>query len=436
MFAAVRYGLLAVFLEDDEPLPTSLGDAKLHTRLEAFHARYPDLDALQAAWKRMEGGAFFASVCQRHLTELRMGSSFEFDRDGRDEASLAEVLAATLDMEPACAKASSKLEAFESLSDAASSCFKAAAHAETSLLVPLRVLLLRAGIPLWFAAPLLERWRTSGWSGATVERFLSLQNSRSPLWLRMNYPERAQEVVAELRKEAFDTVAIGEAAIQATGAKGIFATEGYRNGLFEIQDLASQGIGQAVANAPGETVWDCCAGGGGKTMQIAARAKNKGVVYASDVREYKLEEVKKRARRAGFFNIRCVPWQGDALPAFPKEIERRSGFDWVLVDAPCSSAGTWRRNPDAKYRTQEKNIENLGELQLRLLTNASKAVRPGGHLVYSTCSWIVDENEGIAARFLASQPQFRLKHQTLLGAPETDADTMFVAVFVSASTPS
>ena len=80
MFAAVRYCLLAVFLEDDEPLPTSLNDAKLHTRLDAFHAQYPDLEALQAAWIRMEGGAFFASVCQRHLTELRMGSSFEFDR--------------------------------------------------------------------------------------------------------------------------------------------------------------------------------------------------------------------------------------------------------------------------------------------------------------------------------------------------------------------
>lgn len=430
MFAAVRYGLLAVFLESKEALPSSLTDTRLQAHLDAFETRYPDLEALQGAWKNMDSGGFFATVCLRHVWELRQGGHYfpEHD-DSRDDASLADVLLDMLEAEPTRAAAMAKLEAFQTLADEATEALKEATHADTALLAPVRVLLLRAGIPLWFARPLLHRWRTSSWTGATVERFLSLQNSRSPLWLRMNYAERTAEVLDELRKEGFATMAHGESAIRATGAKGIFATLGYRNGLFEIQDLASQGIGLAVANSPGETVWDCCAGGGGKTMQMASRAKNKGVIYASDVREYKLEEVKKRARRAGFFNIRCMPWQGEALPLFPKEIERRNGFDWVLVDAPCSSAGTWRRNPDAKYRTHQKNIENLHDLQLKLLRNAAKAVRPGGHLVYSTCSWIVDENEDLASHFLQAQPEFRMVQQSLLGAPETDADTMFVAVF-------
>jgi 16S rRNA (cytosine967-C5)-methyltransferase len=420
MFSAVRYGLLALFLEDNAG-----------NDLEAFRARYPDLDAVQAAWRRASAERFFVAVGLRHVHEAqgRMATP--------DDVALVESLEASLAREPSHAEMSARLEAFLLRCDEAASRIRDAGQLTGSddstlaaLEAPLRYLLLKAGIPMWYAAPLLARARLSAWDGETLERFVSMQNSRSPLWLRLNSPERATEVVAELHAETFETTLVGPDALKATGAKGIFATSSYRNGLFEIQDLASQGIGRAVDNQPGDTVWDCCAGGGGKTMQIAARARNKGVIYASDVREYKLDEVKKRARRAGFFNIRCVPWQGESLPVFPKEIARRAGFDWVLVDAPCSSSGTWRRNPDAKYRTLPQNITNLGTLQLQLLTRASEAVRPGGRLVYSTCSWLVDENESIAERFLASCPDFRLVSNALLGAPDQDADTMFAVTFV------
>ena len=292
--------------------------------------------------------------------------------------------------------------------------------------------LLFASIPLSYAPALQARILKSGWSTEQVHAFIKNQNTRPPLWLRMNYPEKTNQVFAELEKENFELRAF-ENALIATGVKGIFATESHRTGLFEIQDLASQKIGAAVQCLPSQLVWDCCAGGGGKTLQIAARLQNKGAVYASDVREYKLEEVKKRARRAGFFNIRCLPWDGKGLPNFQKEVQNRKGFDWVLVDAPCSSSGTWRRNPDAKYRIEQSNIENLTSLQLQLLTQSSAAVRPHGRLVYSTCSWVVSEDEQIIDVFLAANPSFKLESQTLYGNPFDDADTMFAAVLVRVS---
>ena len=116
------------------------------------------------------------------------------------------------------------------------------------------------------------------------------------------------------------------------------------------------------------------------------------------------------------------------MPQFQKEVENKNGFDWVLVDAPCSSSGTWRRNPDSKYRITKENLLGLTDLQLNILQTASEAVRVGGHLVYSTCSWIYDENENIVESFIRNNPEFVLIKQKMLGSPVENADTMFVSV--------
>lgn len=166
----------------------------------------------------------------------------------------------------------------------------------------------------------------------------------------------------------------------------------------------------------------------GKSIQIASRMHNKGALYASDIREYKFEEVKKRARKAGINNIRTIKWEGSSLPEFPKEVQNNGGFDWVLVDAPCSSSGTWRRNPDAKWRNDPGKLNELTALQLQLLQNSSQAVRNNGHLVYSTCSFLVDENESLVNKFLSRNPAFRLISMKLLGSPSVNSDTMFAAV--------
>ncbi|NBW83226.1 RsmB/NOP family class I SAM-dependent RNA methyltransferase, partial [bacterium] len=211
---------------------------------------------------------------------------------------------------------------------------------------------------------------------------------------------------------------------QVSGVFGVYQTNSFREGLFEVQDWASQQISLAVDAKPGQKIWDACAGGGGKTVALAAALKGKGALYASDIREHKLEEVRRRCLRAGFHNVRTLVWDGKQAPAFGKEIAIQAGFDAVLVDAPCSSSGTWRRNPDARLRIGgESERKSLWDLQKQLLTNALSLVRPGGRLVYGTCSWCVEENEDVF-QGIANQVNVaaELKVQmNLHGAPAVDS---------------
>lgn len=289
--------------------------------------------------------------------------------------------------------------------------------------------LLFLSIPLWYYRYFKERFLVSDWSEEQQRTFFNLLETRPPMWIRLNKEDQGNEVLAELLAEGYQATDYQPGIIKLTEVKGgVFALKSFRNGLFEIQDLASQQIGKHVQAKNGQFVWDSCAGGGGKTQQIASFLDNKGVIYASDIREYKLDELKKRAKKSGFYNIRCVKWEGTILPQFPKEVENKNGFDWVLVDAPCTSSGTWRRNPDSKYRTSHKDIITLTDLQFNILQNASSAVRENGYLVYSTCSWICEENESIIKKFLKLNKHFVFKEQKMLGSPSENSDTMFVGI--------
>ena len=279
-------------------------------------------------------------------------------------------------------------------------------------------LLLHCSIPHWFLPFFEKRISQSGWSSDEVSSFLKMQNTRPPLWLRLNNEKYRAKVLEELQQEGHQ-VESHKNALKISGAKSILNLQAYQAGEIEIQDLASQFIGQQILASKGQSVWDCCAGGGGKTLQIASILKNKGVVYASDIRAYKLVELKKRADKAGFTNVQLLPWDGE---------KAQKDFDWVLVDAPCSSTGTWRRNPDAKYRVQATDIERYAALQLSILQKVCAAVRSGGHLVYATCSWTYEENEGIVRAFLEGNKDFSLLKQSLFGAPQENSDTMFAAV--------
>ncbi len=289
--------------------------------------------------------------------------------------------------------------------------------------------LILLSIPLWYCSFFRERFLVSNWTEEQQLKFFNALESRPPMWIRLNDVTKNGEVLEDLLKEGYNASEYIPGIIKLTEVKGgIFALKSFRNGLFEIQDLASQQIGQHIQAKVGQFVWDSCAGGGGKTQQIASLLNNKGVIYASDIREYKLEELKKRAKKSGFYNIRSIKWDGKGLPSFSKEVEKKNGFDWVLVDAPCSSSGTWRRNPDSKYRTSHKNLLDLIDLQFNILQNASLAVRDNGYLVYSTCSWICDENEKIIEKFLSRNTQFVLKEQKMLGSPFENSDSMFVGI--------
>jgi len=177
----------------------------------------------------------------------------------------------------------------------------------------------------------------------------------------------------------------------------------YRDGLVEVQDEGSQLVALLTDAQPGMAVVDYCAGAGGKTLALAASMDNRGRLIACDVAEWRVDRAQERLRRAGAHNVtrRVIGAEGD------KWIKRNAGgFDRVLVDAPCSGTGTWRRNPDAKWHLSARDLEELALRQADILASAARLVRPGGRLIYATCSLLPEENEDQIDRFLAAHPTF------------------------------
>ncbi len=207
-------------------------------------------------------------------------------------------------------------------------------------------------------------------------------------------------------------------------------------GELEIQDLASQAVGLACDPDPGERWWDACAGAGGKALHLAALMQGRGVVVATDVHAARLKEAVRRARRSPFRNVTTREWDGRHVAG------KSRSYDGVLVDAPCSAVGTWRRNPDARWTLDRQAIPRLAELQGQILRAASAGVRPGGALVYSVCTLTPAETIGVVRPFLEANPEFRLEpfphpladattDGTLLIWPQdADTDAMFIARMV------
>ncbi len=275
------------------------------------------------------------------------------------------------------------------------------------------------GVPAGFG-PLLAR-RAERWGEERALRWLATQGERPPVWLRARDPGAA----AELRAEGLEVVE-EQGALRVIGRRRIEETAAYRAGKVEIRDLASQLLGARAEPRHGQVAWDVCAGRGGKTVQMADALRGKGSVHATDIDPRKLADLKVRVRRAGLADhVRIRGWDGEVVPDFGPEARR--GFDVILVDAPCSSAGTWRRNPDARLRVDPAEAPGRAELQKKLLALAATALRPGGRLVYGTCSWLVEEDEDVAA----SLPGFVVE-DALFGPPEVDADTMYVATLRAA----
>lgn len=213
----------------------------------------------------------------------------------------------------------------------------------------------------------------------------------------------------------------------------LYHLETFKNGFLEIQDLASQTVGLVCDPDPGERWWDACAGAGGKALHLASLMNGRGVVVATDTSELRLKEAVRRARRSPFRNITTKVWDGKGVAGKAKS------FDGVLVDAPCSAIGTWRRNPDARWTIDDQAVGRLAEIQLRLLRAAADGVKPGGNLVYSVCTITPTETTGIVRRFLEARPEFRLEPftnplnneatdgQLLVWPQDADSDAMFVA---------
>lgn len=189
------------------------------------------------------------------------------------------------------------------------------------------------------------------------------------------------------------------------GRKPLYMHDLFKAGHFEVQDEAAQLVAMLMSDKPGAWVVDFCAGGGGKTLALAALMKNKGRLEALDINAHRLEEVRPRLIRAGVHNCRTTLLKSE----HDNWIKRHTGqIETVLVDAPCSGSGTWRRNPDAKWRLTPSRLQELTEIQASILASAAHLVKPGGRMVYATCSLLKVENDDQIAAFLAKHPDFSL----------------------------
>lgn len=222
---------------------------------------------------------------------------------------------------------------------------------------------------------------------------------RAPLDLRVNTLKADRATIA-LPGGGEDLAA--SQALRFPAGTPVEQWDEYKEGLIEIQDLGSQLACTAVSARPGETVIDLCAGAGGKTLALAAAMENRGTLLACDTDKRRLGNLPPRAERAGAGMIETV------LLDPGKELEPLAAWqgraDAVLVDAPCSGTGTWRRNPEARWRLTPDSLKQLVALQARLLDLAAALVRPGGRLVYVTCSLLDAEGRDQADRFLAAHP--------------------------------
>lgn len=187
-------------------------------------------------------------------------------------------------------------------------------------------------------------------------------------------------------------------------------TKAFHKGWFDIQDEGSQLIAAVCDAQPGMQVLDFCAGAGGKTLALAAAMQNKGRIVAMDTEKSRLEKARPRFRKAGVHDI--IEIRPIEEEKSRKWLKRQKGtFDIVLIDVPCSGTGTWRRNPDTRWRTFGPPLEDLLAVQADILNRATKAVKPGGKLVYATCSLLPAENERQIEAFLKEHPDFTLTEQ-------------------------
>jgi 16S rRNA (cytosine967-C5)-methyltransferase len=263
---------------------------------------------------------------------------------------------------------------------------------------PLDVLSIALSHPRWLAARWLER---HGFPAA--EAWARFDNSPAPLTLRVNTLRTSRQALAD------DLHRAGVATEPARFAThGLVVTAGNplltplaHSGAFFVQDETSQLVGEIVAAAPGERILDACASPGGKTTQMAAAMGDTGTIVAADVRGRRVALLARTIAESGASRVRIVQANARAGPPFGDV------FDAVLVDAPCSGLGTIRRDPDVRWRRAEGDLPALADAQSQMLDQLSTAVRPGGRLVYSTCSSEPEENEAIVAGFLSAHPGFR-----------------------------
>ena len=254
----------------------------------------------------------------------------------------------------------------------------------------------RESVPDWMDELGVSELGEAFWS-----KEIAAQNQQADVILRTNTLNISKEMLQKkLRTENVITEFIPNHpdALRLTERANVFKTEAFHNGFFEVQDASSQLVAAFLEVEPGMKVVDTCAGAGGKTLHLASLMENKGQIIAMDIYESKLKKLKVRARRNKAHNIdmRVI----DSTKPIKKLYNKA---DRVLIDAPCSGLGVIRRNPDSKWKLQPEFIENIKKVQQEVLQSYSKMVKPGGKMVYATCSILPSENRKQVDKFLTSE---------------------------------
>lgn len=260
----------------------------------------------------------------------------------------------------------------------------------------------RGNFPEWLA-PYLEHA-----FGGEVAREMAALNTEAPLDLRVNRLKADRPTALGALKEAgiaAEPTPWSPLGLRVRERIPLSTLVAFKDGLIEVQDEGSQ-VAALLADArPGMRVVDFCAGAGGKTLALAAAMENRGHLVASDISATRLERATQRLRRAGASIVQRVPLSSHR----DKWVKRHlASFDRVFVDAPCTGIGTWRRNPDAKWRLTPTDVTELVALQAEILDSAQRLVKPGGRLVYATCSLLREEDEEQVEHFLAGHAEFTL----------------------------
>jgi len=234
--------------------------------------------------------------------------------------------------------------------------------------------------------------------GKTWDKEIHSLNQVADVVLRVNTLKTTKEKLQNSLQDLEIETEILKGYPQALKLKeraNVFVTDAFKNGWFEVQDASSQKVAKFLNPKPGSKVVDACAGAGGKSLHLAALMENKGQIIALDIYENKLKELKRRAKRNGAHNIetRVI----DSTKVIKKLLGK---VDKVLIDAPCSGLGVLKRNPDAKWKLQPEFLEKIKETQKDIIDSYSRMVKPGGQMVYATCSILPSENENQVKAFL------------------------------------
>ena len=268
---------------------------------------------------------------------------------------------------------------------------------------------------------LLPPWFRSECPESFEPPLYDVLNQRSALWLRLQ-TEDSRRVAEEFTERGWSWIVSPQvpSAWKMLVEADITTTEAYQNGMIEVQDLGSQWVLAEAGVQPGERWLDACAGAGGKTLQLSRLVGPRGKVVAHDIRSGALNELRERSARARLGNVQVT-----AKP--------EGGFDGVLIDTPCSGTGTWRRSPHLKWSTSRVTLATMNRSQEQILARYATLVRPGGRLVYATCSLASGENESVVRRFLDQHADFEALEPPLIvlaGAKEsTPGRTLLPSLF-------